>query len=102
VSSYSFLNAQCTPINHFENHSRVNVAKLAPNKPLKPIDMVNNAGIKTNKNGDFIPYSILGNFDDYFQELRCRHELPVSYYFPSPEFFDTIDLDFGVCRTIQM
>jgi hypothetical protein len=47
---------------------RVKVAKLVPDKPLKPIDTSESLGIRFDKNGDCMPHSILGSVEDYLQE----------------------------------
>ncbi|CAF0968273.1 unnamed protein product [Brachionus calyciflorus] len=46
----------------------VKVAKLAPERPIKPIDVSDNLGIRFDKYGNCVPYSILGNIEDYLQE----------------------------------
>lgn len=44
------------------------MAKLVPDKPLKPIDVNENLGIIFDKNGDCLPHSILGTVDEYLLE----------------------------------
>lgn len=47
---------------------RVKVAKLVPNKPTKPIDLSDNLGIRFDKIGNCVPYSILGTVEDFLCE----------------------------------
>jgi hypothetical protein len=48
------------------------IAKLAPNRALKPIDTNNSKGIKFDKIGDVLPHSILGSVEEYLREARFR------------------------------
>lgn len=48
------------------------IAKLVPNKPLKPIDTSDSKGIKFDKIGDVLPHSILGSVEEYLREARLR------------------------------
>lgn len=58
---------------YYSNYSdflfpRVKVAKLAPDKQLKPIDTSDSLGIRFDKYGNCIPHSILGTVEDYLRE----------------------------------
>ncbi len=44
------------------------MAKLVPEKPLKPIDTSDNLGIRFDKYGNCVPHSILGNVEDFLQD----------------------------------
>lgn len=39
-----------------------------PEKPLKPVDTSDNLGIRFDKYGNCVPYSILGGVEDFLQE----------------------------------
>ena len=56
----------------------VYVAKLVPNKPLKPIDINGHTGLQFDKYGDCLPYSILGTVEDYLQEIKAQGKQIVS------------------------
>lgn len=44
------------------------MAKLVPNKSTKPIDTSENLGIRFDKVGNCVPYSILGTVEDFLRE----------------------------------
>ncbi len=52
----------------------VKVAKLVPDKPLKPVECSDHLGIHFDANGRCIAHSILGSVDEYFQEATARGE----------------------------
>lgn len=51
-----------------KNNLRIQVAKLAPERPVKPVDTSENLGIRFDRDGNCIPYSILGTVEEYLQE----------------------------------
>ena len=55
------------------------MAKLAPNKPTKPIDYNDNLGIRFDKYGNCVPHSILGTVEEYLQEA-VRNGQPIVRY----------------------
>ena len=55
------------------------VAKLVPDKPLKPIDVSDNLGVRFDKYGNCLPYSILGNVEDYLKEAVANGRSIVFY-----------------------
>lgn len=57
---------------------RVKVAKLVPNKPLKPIDTSDNLGIRFDKYGNCVPHSILGTVEDFLKEAVSHGQSIVS------------------------
>ena len=62
----------------FDIFERVKVAKLVPEKPLKPIDISDNLGIRFDKYGNCVPYSILGTVEDYLKEAVSHGQSIVS------------------------
>lgn len=62
------------------------MAKLAPERPTKPIDVAENLGIRFDKNGNCITYSILGSVEEYLQEAIANGK-PIDLNF-NPEESD--------------
>lgn len=71
----------------------VKVAKLVPDKPLKPIDTSENLGIHFNTGGECVPHSILGTVEEYLKEAAARGE-PVQMPPQTSENSDVLKADF--------
>lgn len=56
------------------------MAKLVPNKQTKPIDYSDNLGIRFDKSGNCVPYSILGTVEDFLGEAVTNGRSIVRYY----------------------
>lgn len=68
---------------------RVKVAKLAPERPVKPIDVSDNLGIRFDKYGNCVPYSILGTVEDFLREAVTNGKsivIKLSNFNFKPEF----------------
>ena len=51
---------------------------MVPDKPLKPIDVNDNLGLRFDRYGNCMPHSILGNVEDFIQESTINGKIVVN------------------------